>query len=131
MAKQKPNFVSLNKVLPCQTGKKSKKRHTCTGSRNDAVSDNLAKCKNAEDVGHLAMRFGFTENDVRTRARAAKNFGLFRMVIGNLCRGVVSRIAAAKQAGGKLTAYDAAHPKEKKAKKVVKKKKKKAKKASK
>lgn len=122
----KVNFESLNKSLPCQPQKKgSKQRHVCSGSRNDAVSTAMAKCKDAADVAALGMRFGLAEQDVRTRAKKAKNFGLFRMVVGNLARGVASRLAKAKAANVKMTVAEAAYGKPKKAKKVVKKKKKK------
>lgn len=120
----KANFSSLNKALPCTTKGKTKKRRISSGNRNDAVADALAKCSNAEEVALIGIRFGLTETDIRNRAKAAKNFGLFRMVIGNLCRGVVNRIAQAKEKGVKLTVAQAAYPKE--ARKVVAKKTKKA-----
>ena len=124
----KINFESLNKVLPCQPAKKgSKKRKVSSGSRNDAVSDALAKCTCAADVANFGMRFGLTEVDVRARAKKAPNFGQYRMVMGNLARGVVNRIAIAREKGQKLTVAMAAYPKNiKKTKKVVKKKKKKS-----
>lgn len=124
----KVNLESLNKVLPCRTANKNtKRRHISDGSRNDMVADALAKCNSTAEVAALGMKFGLTENEVRNRAKSAKNFGLYRMVIGNRCRGIASRIKKAKQKNQKLTQAEAAYPKKrevvKKAKKVVKKKK--------
>jgi hypothetical protein len=131
MAK-KVNLQSLNKVVPCLTANKStKRRHVSDHSRNDAVADALSKCNNAAEVGALGMKFGLTENEVRARARSAKNFGLYRMVIGNRIRGITNRIRKAKKKNQKLTLAEAAYPpkksgatkKTKKAKKKAKKKK--------
>ena len=124
----KINLESLNKVLPCLTANKNtKRRHVTDGNKNDAVADALAKCNSTADVAHLGMKFGLTENEVRTRAKDAKNFGLYRMVIGNRIRGVASRIRKAKKRNQKLTVTEAAYPKTKSGavKKTVKKKSKK------
>lgn len=124
----KVNLESLNKVLPCNTANKNtKRRHVSDHSRNDAVADALAKCNSAAEVGHLGMKFGLTENEVRNRAKSAKNFGLYRMVIGNRIRGISSRIQKAKKKSQKLTLTEAAYPKKREAvKKTAKKSKKKA-----
>jgi len=124
----KVNLESLNKVLPCNTANKNtKRRHVSDKNRNDAVADALAKCNTTAEVATLGMKFGLTENEVRNRAKAAKNFGLYRMVIGNRIRGIASRIQKAKKKNIKLTQEEAAYPK-KKTGGAVKKAKKKAKK---
>ena len=131
----KVNLASLNKVLPCNTANKSTdRRNVSKNHKNDAVATELAKCNNAEDVGNFAMKLGISEQEVRTRAKAAKNFGLYRMVIGNRARGIAKKMVAAKNAGVKLTFADAAYPPKavkKVAKKVTKKTTKKTKKTTK
>ena len=125
----KVNLESMNKLVPCNTANKNtKRRHISDHSKNDAVAEQLSKCNDAAEVGALGMRFGLTEDEVRNRAKSAKNFGLFRMVIGNRCRGVANRIKKAKQKNQKLTLAEAAYPTKgsgtakKKVKKVAKKK---------
>ena len=121
------NLESLNKVLPHTTANKdTKRRHISDHNKNDAVADALGKCNSAAEVGALGMKFGLTENEVRNRAKAAKNFGLYRMVIGNRIRGVVNRIGKAKKKNQKLTQAEAAYPKSGAVKKTAKKSKKKA-----
>jgi len=118
----KTNLTSLNKILPNLTANKNtKRRHVTDHNRNDAIADALSKCENAADIAALGMKFGLTEQEVKTRAKSAPNFGQFRMVIGNRIRGVVRRISKAKKEGKKLTPAEAAYPKAATAKKVTKK----------
>lgn len=132
MAKSKPNFDSLNTALPCKTKKKGgKQRRVCSGNRNDAVSDAFAKCSNAADIAHLAMKFGITEQEIRTKAKMAPNFGQFNMTMRNKIRGIVKRIAEAKEKGVRLTMAEAAQGKKATKKAPAKKATKKAKKKSK
>lgn len=127
MATQKVSLSNLNKVLPHNLTKKGgKKRRVTSHNRNDQVAAELAKCNSASEVGAFAMRFGLSEREVRTRAKAAPNFGQYRMVIGNRIRGIVNRIRKAKQKGVKLSPAAAAYPKGDVASKVPVKKAKKA-----
>ena len=126
----KANLSGLDRVLPHQAASKnSKRRHVTDHSRNDAVSDALSKCNSASEIGTLAMKFGITEAEVRQRAKSAKNFGLFRMAIGNRLRGITNRIAKAKRKSIKLSVSDAAYPDKAKSKAPAKKTKKAKKKA--
>ena len=131
MAKQN-RFSKIDKILPINvTGKGSDaKRRTTANTKKDEISKQLAGCQRPSDVAVLAAKFGLTDEDITARAKAAPNFGMFRMIIGNLIRGICSRIAAAKKEGVKLSVQNAAYPK--KAEKVKKAKKtNKAKKATK
>jgi len=121
----KVNFKSLDKLLPATPARKgSNRRRVTENKRHDRTSEILDKCNSASEIANLAMKFGFTEHDIRNRAKAASGFGQFRMVMGNLIRGVVNRISRAKRKGQTLSVTDAAYPKkaEKAVKKVTKKK---------
>ena len=126
MAK-KVSLVGLDKILPATPAKKGSKRRNVTDkARHDRITEELSKCNSASEIGTLAMKFGLSEQEVRERARNAKNFGLFRMVIGNRMRGVAAKISKAKKKNIKLTLHDAAYPPGGKTKtKTAKKKKKK------
>jgi len=122
MAQQKANLMSLNKVLPAKAAAKDSKRRNVTDkTRHDRISEELAKCNTAAEIGNLAMKFGMNEQEVRQRAKDAKNFGLFRMVVGNRIRGIANKIVAAKKKNVKLSPQEAAYPSGNKAKKVTKK----------
>ena len=122
MAKSANKFESLNKVLPFNVAKKgSTRRHVSDKNKNDAVAEALAKCDSTADVATLGVKFGLSDAEVTTRAKASKNFGLYRMVIGNRIRGIVAKVGKAKMGGKKLTLTDAAYPPKKVAKKVAKK----------
>lgn len=119
------NFTSLDKLLPAKAAcKGSTRRRVTDKKRHDKTSEILDKCNSASEIADLAIKFGLTELDIRNRAKAAPGIGQFRMVMGNLIRGVVSRISKAKTKGVTLSVTDAAYPK--KAKKAVKKTTKKA-----
>jgi len=101
----------LNKVLPCNmVGKDKKRRKVSDANRHDAVADALAKCNSTLEIAALGVKFGLTEEEVKSRAASAKNFGLYRMTIGNRIRGIVSRIQKAAKKGIKLSQHDAAYP---------------------
>lgn len=105
------NLENLNKVLSCNTvGKDKKRRKVADASRRDAVAEALAKCNSTAEIAALGIRFGLSEDEVKTRAQSATNFGLYRMTIGNRIRGVVSRIQKASRKGMKLSNHDAAYP---------------------
>ena len=84
-------------------------------SRQDPVSEELANCNGVDEIAALAVKFGITDEEIRSRMSHAPNFGQFRMVVGNRLRSVVKRIEAAEKAGMTLSASDAAYPKEAKA----------------
>ena len=110
------NLESLNKVLPNLTANKSTtKRRVTDGNKNDVIADELAKCNSAAEIAALGMKFGLSEQDVRNRCKTAKNFGLYRMQVGNLIRGIVARIRKAAKKNVKLTPAEAAYPKKAKA----------------
>jgi len=127
MAKSTNKFESLNKVLPFNVAKKgSTRRHVSDKNKNDAVAEALAKCDSTADVATLGVKFGLSDAEVTARAKTSKNFGLYRMVIGNRIRGIVAKVGKAKADNKKLTLTDAAYPPKKMTKKVVKKATKKA-----
>ena len=117
MAKSTNKFESLNKVLPFNVAKKgSTRRHVSDKNKNDAVAEALAKCDSTADVATLGVKFGLSDAEVSARAKTSKNFGLYRMVIGNRIRGIVAKVGKAKMEGKKLTLTDAAYPPKKAAK---------------
>lgn len=84
--------------------------------RQDAISKGIANCATPEDFVKLGNKFGIREAEVVERATAAPNFGQFRMTMGNRLRGIVARLEEAKENGKKITAEEAAYPKEARAK---------------
>lgn len=77
-----------------------------TVSRQDAIAEELAKAETPSAVGKLAQKWGISDEEVLERAKAAPNFGQFRMVIGNRIRGINRRV----QENSNLTRKQAAYP---------------------
>jgi hypothetical protein len=107
--KSKKNDGSLG--LSFRTNKAGE-RKTST-ARNDQVSERLSDCGTPSEVAEFAMDFGITQKEIKERVEKAPNFGQFRMVIGNRIRGIVNRVAKAKEKGTDLSLEDAAYPKTK------------------
>jgi hypothetical protein len=74
-----------------------------TEGRGDKVALELAKCVTVDQIVELASEI-LPEKEVRERFKNAKNFGLFRMVIGNRIRGELARKAREKEKGAKAPA---------------------------
>jgi hypothetical protein len=87
-------------------------RKTST-ARSDSVSERLSECETPEEIAAFAMEFGLSQKEIKERVEKAPNFGQFRMVVGNRIRGIVNRVAKAKEKGVKLSVEDAAYPKTK------------------
>lgn len=75
---------------------------------NDAVTDLLARCQSASDLGRVAYAFGVAAAEIRGKAKAASGFGQFRVSLGNRIRGIAQRLERAKRRGSPLTIRAAA-----------------------
>lgn len=119
-------FSKIDSLLPITTkGKGTKKTRKIATDRtiSDGLAKQMAECQTPSELALLASKFGFKDEDIIQWAKEAPNFGMFRMRIGNRCRGVLNRIAAAKKRGITLSVKDAAYAKRTRAQKPTTKKK--------
>lgn len=110
MAKKKKNKSGDGSLgIAFRTNKAGERK--VSNARSDSVSENLGDCQTPEEIAAFAAQFGINQDEINERVEKAPNFGQFRMVIGNRIRGIVNRIAKAKEKGEKLSVEHAAYPK--------------------
>lgn len=112
MAKTNPELAKINgyKNLTVKTRKSDGERRRVNHNSNE-IGDILADCSTPAEIGQVAVDNGIRAEEVLERAKAAPNFGQFRMVIGNRVMAVVRRLKnIAKPTADDIAA--AAYPKE-------------------
>jgi len=118
-------FTVIDDLLPITTKGKGKEK-TRKIAKDRTIDDGLAKemagCQLPSEIAMMASKFGFKDEDIIQWAKDAPNFGMFRMRVGNRCRGVLARIAKAKQRGVDLSVKEAAYAKRTRADRVLGKK---------
>lgn len=74
---------------------------------DDPIADQLARAQNAEQMAEIAIKGGIPREVVEEKASKAPNPGQFRMTLGNLLRGVLSRVEQYHTlTGGRVDAAD-------------------------
>lgn len=77
-------------------------------ARNDEIAEHMAKLTKPSELGAFAHEFKVPAERIADLAKKSPNFGQFRMLMGNLVRGVVSRMQKAKDEGLKVSIDDCA-----------------------
>lgn len=93
-----------------QTVNKEGQRKATEG-KGDDIAKAMKDLTKPSEIADFGTQFGLDVEDVLNRGKTAKNFGQFRMLIGNLSRGIVGRIEKAKQQGFVVTPQQAKDPK--------------------
>lgn len=74
---------------------------------DDPIADQLARAQNADEMAEIAVKGGIPRDVVEAKAKGAPNPGQFRMTLGNLLRGVLSRVEQYHSlTGGRVDAAD-------------------------
>lgn len=62
------------------------------GHVEDEISKALNECVMPSEMGGLLAKLGKNEDDIIAAAKSSPNFGRFRMWVGNVARGIISRM---------------------------------------
>lgn len=113
----KNSFSGLDSLanLEVQTYKKGDRAgvRKVTASKQDEISEKMAGLTKPSELAQFASEFGIDSKVITERAQKAPNFGQFRMLIGNLTRGVLNRFQKAQAdpaCKGKVELADCATP---------------------